>query len=106
MRAGAKYYGRVERGLALRVRKQGMDSGLEPSHRARMAYELWRFRCIHGDGCTILPLWSLASREIMGRRRRGWGSSPATRVAATATEETPRGRVRRWRWRVAGERGN
>ena len=103
---GGEYYGRAERGLALRAREQGRDPGLERSHRARKAYELWRFRCIHGDGCTIFPLWSLASREIMGRWRRGWGSSPAPRVAwaaATATSGTPQGRVRRWRRRVAGE---
>ena len=54
------YYTSIYKGsngqVFVRARKQGKHPVQERSHRTRNAYELWRFWCIHGNGCTIFPL--------------------------------------------------
>ena len=56
---------KVERRLARRARAQKKMVELERNYRTRKSYELWRFRCIHGDGCTNFPMWSMRSHEVL-----------------------------------------
>jgi len=45
--------------------EQKRNAELERAYRAKKAYELWRFRSIHGDGCTIWPLWSERAQSLL-----------------------------------------
>eukprot|EP00571_Detonula_confervacea_P003895 CAMPEP_0172323960 /NCGR_PEP_ID=MMETSP1058-20130122/49994_1 /TAXON_ID=83371 /ORGANISM="Detonula confervacea, Strain CCMP 353" /LENGTH=2248 /DNA_ID=CAMNT_0013040093 /DNA_START=17 /DNA_END=6763 /DNA_ORIENTATION=+ len=56
---------KIERRAAKKVATQKKNAELERLYRQKKAYELWRFRCIHGDGCTIFPLWGVRSRELL-----------------------------------------
>lgn len=56
---------REERRMKQKAAFQKRNAELERAYRSQKSFELWRFRCIHGDGCTIFPLWKDASREII-----------------------------------------
>ena len=54
-----------ERRRARLAVEQKRNAELERAYRAKKAYELWRFRSIHGDGCTIWPLWSERAQSLL-----------------------------------------
>jgi len=54
-----------ERRRARLAAEQKRNAELERAYRAKKAYELWRFRSIHGDGCTIWPLWSERAQSLL-----------------------------------------
>jgi hypothetical protein len=54
-----------ERRRARLAAEQKRNAELERAYRAKKAYELWRFRSIHGDGCTIWPLWSDRAQSLL-----------------------------------------
>jgi len=64
----AKAAARARKEERRRVRlaaEQKRNAELERAYRAKKAYELWRFRSIHGDGCTIWPLWSERVQSLL-----------------------------------------
>ena len=54
-----------ERRRARLAVEQKRNAELERAWRSKKAYELWRFRSIHGDGCTIWPLWSDRAQSLL-----------------------------------------
>lgn len=76
---------RIDRKAAFNSR----NAELERTYRAQKSFELWRFRCIHGDGCTIFPLWRDVSREVIkGMITSGCNEMSSSRYAATFDERT------------------
>ncbi|KAL7494283.1 hypothetical protein ACHAWT_003308 [Skeletonema menzelii] len=64
----AKAAARARKEERRRVRlaaEQKRNAELERAYRAKKAYELWRFRSIHGDGCTIWPQWSERAQSLL-----------------------------------------
>ncbi len=64
----AKAAARARKEERRRVRlaaEQKRNAELERAYRAKKAFELWRFRSIHGDGCTIWPLWSERVQSLL-----------------------------------------
>ncbi|KAL9184848.1 hypothetical protein ACHAXT_002625 [Thalassiosira profunda] len=50
---------------ARRAAAQKRNAELERAYRAKKAFELWRFRSLHGDGCAAFPSWEERSRELL-----------------------------------------
>ena len=76
---------RIDRKAAFNSR----NAELERTYRAQKSFELWRFRCIHGDGCTIFPLWRDVSREVIkGMIASGCNEMSSSSYAATFDERT------------------
>ncbi|KAL3797258.1 hypothetical protein HJC23_004550 [Cyclotella cryptica] len=45
--------------------EQRRNAKLEQLYRSRKTFELWRFKSIHGNGCTVWPLWSDRSKSLL-----------------------------------------
>lgn len=99
-----------ERRRARLAAEQKRNAELERHYRARKAYELWRFKSIHGDGCTIWPLWSERAQSLLKeffvmsrvnstaslaasaggeQKPTGEGIAISNNVASVATAEAP-----------------
>jgi len=63
-RAAAKKR-REERRRIRRAAEQKRNTELDKIYRAKKAYELWRFKSIHGNGCALWPLWNERARSIL-----------------------------------------
>jgi hypothetical protein len=75
---------KAERRFAQKARERERNAELERAYRARKAFELWRFRSVHGDGCTVFPSWGERARELLRAMRGGDGGSSS---AASSDEE-------------------
>ena len=73
------------RKLAKAQARQKKVNELERLWRQQKAYEIWRFRCIHGDGCTIFPKWSSSVgdilRELSDKNRVGDSAAASVSIA-------------------------
>lgn len=74
---------RIDRKAAFNKR----NAELERAYRSQKSFELWRFRCIHGDGCTIFPLWRDVSRELIKGMITSGCSEMSSSSYAVAFEE-------------------
>lgn len=54
-----------ERKKKRQVAEQKRNARLETLYRSKKAFELWRFRSIHGNGCTVWPSWNDRSKTIL-----------------------------------------
>ena len=79
---------KIQRRLDKKAAIQKRNAELERAYRARKAFEIWRFRSIHGDGCTIFPTWREFSMKILKDKFNGKVGDSTSSVGETATVST------------------
>lgn len=83
---------KLQRRLDKKVALQKRNAELERAYRSQKAFELWRFRSVHGDGCTIFPTWRECSLEILKDVFDG-NQEEAAAAAAAVPSSTASGAV-------------
>lgn len=82
---------KIQRRLDKKAAIQKRNAELERAYRARKAFEIWRFRSIHGDGCTIFPTWREFSMKILKDKFNGKVGGSTSSVGDAASSQAATG---------------